>query len=157
MHDLALQEARRFAEQLPTIDGWKAAEIGSMDINGSLRPIFLGCEYTGYDIAPGPGVDVVLDHPEHLPVPDCSYDLVVSANTLEHTRRPWLVAQEMARVCKPGGWVFLLVPEVHPYHPYPIDCFRFYPDGVRSLMENAGLTVVECYENGHDAVGWARK
>ena len=39
--------------------GTRVLEVGSLDINGSVRPIFTDCEYVGLDLGPGPGVDVI--------------------------------------------------------------------------------------------------
>lgn len=37
----------------------KALEIGSLNINGSVRTFFTNCEYTGIDVAHGKDVDIV--------------------------------------------------------------------------------------------------
>ena len=37
----------------------KIGEFGSLDINGTIRHLFEGCEYVGIDIGEGPGVDLV--------------------------------------------------------------------------------------------------
>ena len=42
-----------------------------------------------------------------LPFRDGSLDVCYSSNVLEHVPDPWLMAQEMVRVTKPGGTVFL--------------------------------------------------
>lgn len=42
-----------------------------------------------------------------LPFADDSVDLCFSSNVLEHVRDPWRMADEMLRVTRPGGLVFL--------------------------------------------------
>lgn len=42
-----------------------------------------------------------------LPFADGSVDVAYSSNVLEHVEDPWLMAEEMVRVTKPGGLVFL--------------------------------------------------
>lgn len=85
-----------------------------------------------------------------IEAPDGTYDIVVSGQVIEHVRKPWLWVPELARVCKPGGVVLTVNPVSWPYHEAPIDCWRIYPEGMRSLCEDAGLTVelslVECLE-----------
>jgi SAM-dependent methyltransferase len=45
----------------------------------------------------------------HLPVPTGTFDICCSLNVLEHVREPWEVADEMVRVVRPGGLVFVSV------------------------------------------------
>jgi SAM-dependent methyltransferase len=42
-----------------------------------------------------------------LPFADGSVDVCYSSNVLEHVRDPWLMADEMVRVTRPGGLVFI--------------------------------------------------
>ena len=42
-----------------------------------------------------------------LPFADDSFDISYSSNVLEHVREPWRMAEEMVRVTRPGGTVFL--------------------------------------------------
>lgn len=42
-----------------------------------------------------------------LPLRSASVDLAVSSNVLEHLERPWAMADEMVRVTRPGGLVYL--------------------------------------------------
>lgn len=42
-----------------------------------------------------------------LPFRDGAFDLTYSSNVLEHVVDPWLMAEEMVRVTRPGGLVFI--------------------------------------------------
>jgi SAM-dependent methyltransferase len=94
---------------------------------------------------------------EHrFPVSDSSYDIVLAGNVIEHVRNPWLWVREVARVCRRGGHAILLVPVSWPYHAAPIDCWRIYPEGMKALLEEAGLEVVECRCESFEAPGYRR-
>ncbi len=43
----------------------------------------------------------------HLPFRDGSFDVTYSSNVLEHVPAPWQMADEMIRVTRPGGLVFI--------------------------------------------------
>lgn len=53
---------------------------------------------------------VVLDDGGLLPFGDESFDLIVSDATLEHVADPVLVASEVDRVLRPGGWLCARTP-----------------------------------------------
>lgn len=42
-----------------------------------------------------------------LPFPDAAFDVCFSSNVLEHVREPWALCEEMVRVVRPGGTVFV--------------------------------------------------
>jgi SAM-dependent methyltransferase len=97
------------------------------------------------DLASAPNVEVtyrVADGYEYGMIPDGSYDVVLSANVLEHVPRIWRWMAELARVCRPGGHVITLNPVSWHYHEAPVDCWRVYPEGMRALCGDAGLEVV---------------
>lgn len=77
-----------------------------------------------------------------FPVPSDAYDLVFSAQVIEHVRKPWRWMPELARVCRPGGVVITINPVSWHYHESPVDCWRIYPEGMRALSEDAGLEVI---------------
>ena len=79
-----------------------------------------------------------------FPIPDNSYDIVVSGQVIEHVKRPWRWVPELARVTKPGGLVITINPVSWIYHEAPVDCWRIYPEGMRALYEDASLTVLTC-------------
>lgn len=77
----------------------------------------------------------------HVPVEDDAYDIVLSGNVIEHVKKIWVWIKEVARVCKPGGTVITINPISWPFHENPVDCWRIYPDGMRTLYDEAGLEV----------------
>jgi len=58
-------------------------EVGSLNINGSIRPFFEQCIYVGVDLGAGADVDVVA-RGEDLAYPDSSFDVVASCECFEH-------------------------------------------------------------------------
>ena len=86
--------------------GRRVLEIGSLDINGSIRSQFQHCEYTGIDVAPGPGVDLVCQGQDY-DAPDDSFDVVISCEVMEHNPHWAETMKNMIRVCKPGGLVVM--------------------------------------------------
>jgi SAM-dependent methyltransferase len=75
----------------------------------------------------------------NFPLPNDSYDLVISGQVIEHVRKTWHWIRELTRVCKPGGRIVTVNPVSWGFHQAPIDCWRIYPDGMRALHDDAGL------------------
>jgi SAM-dependent methyltransferase len=146
MHSSSLEHMTRLVQgRLQPGRPLHVIDIGSYDVNGSYRPLFErpGWRYTGVDLEPGPNVDVVLTSPYRLPFSSDSADLVVSGQAFEHVEFFWQTWMEMIRIVKPGGQLFLLAPSRGPEHRYPVDCWRFYPDGYRALAKYGGVELVD--------------
>ncbi|MEM4407777.1 MAG: class I SAM-dependent methyltransferase [Candidatus Caldarchaeum sp.] len=119
------EEEYRFVQAVAKpFPGSRVLEVGSRNINGTIRPIFQGCEYLGIDLYPGEGVDLVMDA-EKMAFPDGFFDGVVSTSTLEHVARIWMACEEMQRVLKRGGWIIVTCCGIaFPQHDYPQDYWR---------------------------------
>ena len=52
-------------------------------------------------------ISVERQNMEKLTYPDDSFDIVHSMNGLDHTRDAKSSVEEMIRVCKPGGWIYV--------------------------------------------------
>jgi SAM-dependent methyltransferase len=124
-------------------------DVGGADINGSYRDVFPNppFRYWVADIAPGTGVDVVLSDPYRIPLPEGSVDIVISGQTMEHIEFFWRTFEEMVRIVRPDGFVFLILPSAGPIHRYPVDCYRFLPDAYDVLAKYAGCTPVEVWRD----------
>lgn len=87
----------------------------------------------GVDMQAGDGVDVVADLED--PQPDMiGFGHVDCCSVLEHSRRPWLMAQTLLDCLQPGGTLLVSAPFVWRVHAYPSDYFRFTVEGIRSLF-----------------------
>lgn len=144
------------------IRGKRVLDVGSQDINGSYRGMFteLGCEYVGCDIVGGPNVDVIIPDLKTLPFKDGEFDVVISGQMLEHAAYPWLVVREMGRILKSGGlscWIAPWCFHVHRDALCPYDRWRILDDGMKILIEEAGLKVLDCQMYQDDTFGIAEK
>jgi SAM-dependent methyltransferase len=85
-----------------------------------------------------------------FPFPDQSFDAIVCNQVLEHVFTPDLFLEEIVRVLKPGGQLLLTVPFVWDEHEQPWDYARYTSFGLKSLLENNDLDVVEQYKLNAD-------
>jgi SAM-dependent methyltransferase len=127
---------RLFLEKLmPRADG-PVIEIGSKDYGSTedFRELYRG-EYVGVDLEAGKGVDIVADLSAGLgDLRENHFALAICCSVLEHTPKPWVMAENLTRLLRPGGWVYISVPWVWRYHAYPDDYFRFSPRAVQSIF-----------------------
>ena len=128
---------RIFLEKLvPRVAG-PVLEIGSKDYGNteSFRELYQDVEYIGVDLEAGKGVDRVADLTAGLGGLDPgTFALAICCSVLEHTPTPWVMAQNITRLLRPGGQLYVAVPWVWRYHAYPDDYFRYSPRGVQSLF-----------------------
>jgi len=102
------------------------------------------------------GIDFALANMEkgHFPFADASMDLVAMTSTLEHLSCPEEIATEIRRVLKPGGIVFITVPDIRKYK------FNFWNDithkrpftdkSLRFLFETHGMETLELCSYNHN-------
>ncbi len=102
--------------------------------------------YVGVDLAVGDeawaygDLDVVTDLAA-LPFHNGHFDAVVCTQVLEHVREPSQILQELYRVLRPGGKLFLSAPQSWYQHQKPHDYYRYTAFGLRYLFEKAGFEV----------------
>lgn len=87
------------------------------------------------DLEPLPGVDLI-GVAERLPLADGSCDGVILQAVLEHVRSAHLTLNELHRVLKPAGLLFVEVPFVQGYHPSPGDYRRYTEQGLRAELSD---------------------
>jgi uncharacterized protein YbaR (Trm112 family) len=69
-----------------------------------------------------------------LPFADASVDSIICTNVLEHVADERVCLDEVARVLKPGGHVYISAPFIFPTHPDPLDRRRWTLDGLRHAL-----------------------
>ena len=149
-----------YLEFIPAQTSGRVLEVGSQDVNGSLRSVSPpGIDYIGVDFVEGQGVDVVIEDPYVLPFESGSIDVVLSSSCFEHSEMFWIIFLEILRVLKPTGLFYLNAPSNGAFHRDPVDCWRFYPDSGRALVKwahrtgvNAGL--LESYISNQQVDIW---
>jgi hypothetical protein len=62
---------------------------------------------------------------------------------MEHVKKPWLFADNLSALTRPGGRLYISVPWVWRYHPYPDDYFRFSWKGVMELFPSFEWSGIE--------------
>ncbi len=94
---------------------------------------------------------------QRMPFESDSFDMVVSCETIEHVPDPYAAVQEMFRVCKPGGKLYLTTPNYVNFmglyllyakfrHPdlkssQPLDQRFLFPH-IRRLVTAAGWKII---------------
>ncbi len=148
MHD----SVRRFGELMlnwGTVHGARILEVGSLDVNGSLRGwcVSQGCkEYVGTDMREGPNVDVVCaaedlgDHSLGM------FDVVVCTEMLEHAEAWRAALMGVKSSVRVGGHLLLTTrSEGFGRHDHPSDWWRF--DWTHILMAMTGFYPVGLVED----------
>jgi SAM-dependent methyltransferase len=159
MHESSYNEMKAFVERyLDRDEELKVLDMGSLDVNGTYKPLF-DCpkwSYTGLDLVDGRNVDIVSRFPYSYPFVDGVFDVVVSGSVLEHVEDIFAFIREAKRVMKPDGIMCIIAPWSYPEHDYPVDCWRILPAGMKYLLETvAGLKVLAARKNETDCVGIA--
>ena len=148
MHRSSFEKMGKFrAEYLTGRENEKLLiiDLGSQDVNGTYKSIFNApsWKYVGMDMIPGENVDIVIEDPYFLnDIENGTVDVLISGQALEHIEYFWLTFKEIARVLKSGGLCCIIAPSGGPEHRYPVDCWRFYPDGFRALARFANLELI---------------
>ena len=89
-------------------------------------------------------MDIVLKNPyKWTEIRSRSADVLISGQAFEHIEFFWITMLEIERVLKPGGLCCIIAPSGGFEHRYPVDCWRFYPDGFTALARFARLDVLE--------------
>jgi SAM-dependent methyltransferase len=134
------------------ISGKRVLEVGSQDVNGSIRPFVeaLGPkEYIGADMAAGKSVDVVCDSSGLIErFGKDSFDAVISSSMIEHTRDWKAAVHNMKSVCKPGGLILLTTcAPGFQYHGYPYDFWRYELQDLKDIFSDCQLLALETVFN----------
>lgn len=130
------------------VRGKKVIEVGSYDVNGSLRPLVKSwepAEYVGIDIEKGPGVDVICNAEEIVEkFGKESFDIVISTELLEHVRDWRKVISNIKNVCKPNGIILITTRSYgFRFHSFPYDFWRYELEDMKNIFSDCEILVLE--------------
>lgn len=129
-----LQALIRFAQTIK-MEGVKKI----LDLGCGVKPyesLFPSVEkYVGFDVESHPRVDVVGFNWD-LPFQENEFDALISTQVLEHTAKITETVQEIRRVVKNGGLIYVSVPLTFPEHGIPYDFYRFTRYGLMEVFKD---------------------
>lgn len=129
------------------INGRNVLEVGSYDVNGSVRPYIESLQprrYLGVDAELGPSVDCVVDCEKLTEQVAGRWDVVISTEMLEHVRDWQTCMEQLAQIMTPGGLLLITTRSPgFPYHPFPEDHWRFTCDDMVTIQSEMDLELLE--------------
>ena len=125
----------------------KVLEIGSRCVSSQAhwKRFFPDVQYTGIDIIEGENVDIVADaHKLSEYFESESFDLVLSFAVFEHLAMPWIVAEEISKVLKVGGYAAVETHFSFSEHELPWHFFQFNSTALECLFNKVlGFDVID--------------
>lgn len=143
MHGSVLGFFAYGALQAGEVAGRDVLEVGSLDVNGSVRPMVEARgsrSYVGVDVVQGPGVDRVVDAADlEATFGRDAFDVVVSTECLEHVEDWRIAIANMVAVLRPGGvLVWTTRSPGFAYH-HPPDRWRYTQTAMAEILETLDL------------------
>lgn len=130
------------------VTGKRIIEVGSSNVNGSLRTLiefWRPTKYVGVDIKKGPGVDVICNAENIVEkFRKESFDIVVSTELLEHVRNWRKVISNIKNICKVGG-IILITTRSYGMggHAYPYDFWRYEIEDMKEIFSDCKTLSLE--------------
>lgn len=124
------------------------------------KQLFTHLDYKAIDLGVGDD-EWNYDHLDYkgflhqMPIEDNQFDYVLCTQVLEHLELPFESLQEMNRVLKKGGEIFISVPFSQNEHQTPYDFFRYTSYGLKSLLSRSGFCEIEITPCGGIFTRWA--
>ena len=151
MHESSINRMKWFIKTyLQEKREYNILDVGSYNVNGSYKHLFNEkcCFYTGLDMEAGPNVDIVPKQTyKWREIENDKYDVVISGQALEHIEFFWVTISEIVRVTKKDGIICIIAPNGFEEHRYPVDCWRFFTDGMVALARYYGLEIIHAHTN----------
>jgi SAM-dependent methyltransferase len=119
----------------------KIIEVGSKDVNGSVRPLleyYKPKQYIGVDISKGLGVDIVCNAERLLDkFQPNSFDVVISTEMLEHVRNWQKVISNLKALAAPEGLIYISTRSVG------YDFWRYEISDIQNIFSDCLIVKVE--------------
>lgn len=103
------------------------------------KPFFAKCNYEATDFVDS---DKILDFTcslDNIPKPAGTYDAIFCTEVLEHVENPQEVMDELHRVLRKSGKLYLTCPQGWMLHQEPYNYFYFTKYGLASVLKKSGF------------------
>jgi len=109
--------------------------------------LFKPNKYVRLDIDPSCKPDIVADA-QNIPLPDGSFDSIISTQGLEHIPNPSKAILEFYRVLKKNGYCLITVPFFNELHEEPHDYWRFTKYSLEMMFKETGFKIISIEQRG---------
>lgn len=129
----------QFFEKWPLRISGRVLNVGAAVGDTDWASLFPDRALVSVDQQAGDHVDVTCDL-----TGDCTalqgeqFAAILCCSVLEHCKKPWLMAAHLVQHLKDEGLIYVTVPWIWRFHPYPSDYWRLSIEGVRELF--AGIS-----------------
>lgn len=136
---------RRYAIETFVENSAKAVKEKSSVLDAGAGPcpykhFFKHCNYEATDFVDNHKCLDFVCSLDKIPRKDNTYDCLLNTEVLEHVEYPQKVINELHRILKRGGRLFMTVPQAWRIHQAPHNYFYFTHYGLKSLLNNAGFS-----------------
>lgn len=161
MHESVMSFCRSVLNE-DCINGFRVLEVGSLNVNGSVRDIvtrFSPKKYVGVDIRDGVGVDRVVSASDLIhEFGYLSFDVVISTEMLEHCQDWREAIHNMKHVLSDNGLLLVTTRGPgFPFHEYPGDYWRFTVEDFTKIFSDFKSVMIRSDEQAPGVFFFGRK
>lgn len=122
-----------------------------LDVGCGIKPyasFFSKHKYIGIDVKGGGHQDEAKNVDQffdgiNIPFPDSYFDIIISSQVFEHVEHLDELLNEISRVLKQNGKMFITMPFVWPEHELPFDFRRFTKNGHIQILTKHGFKNIQ--------------
>jgi len=100
-------------------------------------------KYVTCDIDLNPRAEVTISPEGKVPLPDESFDIVLSVQVLEHVDDVKMYLAEANRLLEKDGLLLLSTHGQWIWHPFPKDLWRWTHEGLSCILEKSGFKIID--------------
>jgi SAM-dependent methyltransferase len=110
-------------------------------------PLFVNkvAEYVTCDIEKNPLAEIKIGMDSRVPLPDESFDILLSIQVLEHVDDVTTYLAEANRLLDKNGLMLLSTHGQWRWHPFPRDLWRWTHEGLSCILAKSGFSIIDTF------------